>query len=580
MLSLLQHIQQRYRIIHQPKKPVVKYAYNNIYIIGGMTIGGSNKFIKDILQLFPNIRHINTLNELNAYSITSDDILILQHLTHNSLTYAILNKLYATKKPRIIINIHDFIYLTSMPNSVHNAYLYNATIYDSVKELFSNAELVIHPSQFTFTHFSKYFSTHNFVVSPHIDYADLESPLSIPPIYNRTINIGVLHSGTECKGIEYITYLKSVVKRHSNHAINYIIVGVNVDAYNENEFFEYLTRYNIHCVTLLNKWGETYCYTLSKYLKSGRPILYNNIGAVAERIPSKPHYFSVFNREVVFNTADKTVLVTSFKNMIDFVIKMPSSKLPAVDITLSVPPLYVSMCNNKTKPENVKHIVMISSAIVVSETPLSYTKKRSKFTSKERFEQTLKTIHSIRRNIPNVAILLIDPTPISSVWKSRLDTYVDKRIDCSHDNELIGLTNTCLNKGVAECKQLLEGLNHITDYPNAAIIFKLSGRYCLTESFKYTRFSDSKVCFKTVPPDSVFYEKIPACFTFLYSVPTKLIDEYKSALHATVIKGISTLASIETILPYEFDPRTTVYATPLGVSGHIGPSGLFLDNIM
>jgi hypothetical protein len=584
MLSILQHI-QRSKIQYQ-KKPDVTHAYNNVYIVGGMIVGGSNKFIKEILQLFPNVRCINTLTELQAYSITKNDILLIQHLTSMHLTYTLLNNLYATTKPRIIINIHDFCYFTDMKtqkkinNNVHYAYLHNTNIDNSIKKLFSNAELVIHPSQFTFTQYSKYFSTHNFVVSPHIDYTDLDSPLSIPPIRNRTINVGVLHSFTEYKGKEYITHLKSVVKKHANHIINFLIVGVNIEAYGENEFFNHLTRYNIHCLTLLNKWGETYCYTLSKYLKSGLPILYTNIGAVAERMPIKPHYFTAFDREVAFNNTDKICLVSRFKDMIDFVIKTPSSKLPAVDLTLSIPPLYATICNNKTTPEDVKHIVLISSAIVVSDTPLSYTKQRSKFSSKERFEQTLKTIHSVRRHIPNVAILLIDPTPIPPLWKSRLDNYIDKRIDCSQDNELIEFTNTCPNKGVAECKQLLTGLNHIAEYPNASIIFKLSGRYCLTGSFNHARFSDSKVCFKTVPPGSVFYEKVPACYTFLYSVPTALIEEYKNALHATVIKGISSLASIETILPYEFGTHHTVYNTPLGVSAHIGPSGVFLNNIV
>ena len=64
MLSILQHI-QRSRIQYE-KKPDVKHAYNNVYIVGGMIVGGSNKFIKDILQLFPNVRCINTLTELQA----------------------------------------------------------------------------------------------------------------------------------------------------------------------------------------------------------------------------------------------------------------------------------------------------------------------------------------------------------------------------------------------------------------------------------------------------------------------------------------------------------------------------------
>ena len=40
----------------------------------------------------------------------------------------------------------------------------------------------------------------------------------------------------------------------------------------------------IHALLYLNKYGETWCYSLSKAIKTGLPILYNNLGAFKERL--------------------------------------------------------------------------------------------------------------------------------------------------------------------------------------------------------------------------------------------------------------------------------------------------------
>ena len=356
--------------VDTPVLPIQKRTYTNVYIVGGVQGGGSSKFINDMVQIFPNIKRICSETDLVSNHITENDILLVQHIYLNSLTIKMLNILYASVKARIIVNIHDFFYLTDkimdkLTARVHSAYRTPTTIDSDITGLFSNAELIIHPSQFTVTQYSKYFSSHNFVVSPHVDYAIIDSPLSIPPIHNHTINIGVLHEFSEYKGSEYIRFLKTNVSTHGNYTINYLIIGVNITEYKENEFFTYLTKYNIHCLALLNKWGETYCYTLSKYLKSGRPILYNSLGAVAERMPSKPHFFKVFDREVDFDDADQILLETRFKDMLDFVIAAPPSDLPVIDLTLTVPQFYVNLftCSDIQLCESHKHMEAIHSYV-------------------------------------------------------------------------------------------------------------------------------------------------------------------------------------------------------------------------
>jgi len=318
---------------------------SQVYIIGGVDGGGSLKFINEFIQKFPNTKRIiNKIDILNRlYNI--NDIFIVQHLFRD-ITPAMITSIYNKYKLRIIINIHDFIWFGQ--SSPHSGYLApNICIAPDVKEMFSNAELIIHPSQFTFNEYAKYVPSNNFIISPHIDFGVLDSPLSIPPV-SDTINIGCMHEFSECKGGEYILYLQNKFNIYKMKTIKILVVGKNIPIYKENEFFEVIKKHNIHCLLLLNKWGETYCYSLSKYLKSGLPILYNALGAVVERMPNRSYYKSVFDTVVPFDANNKMVLDTKFAEMLDFIIENSTtiSAVPIItDITLRIPPLYDHIFN-------------------------------------------------------------------------------------------------------------------------------------------------------------------------------------------------------------------------------------------
>jgi hypothetical protein len=54
----------------------------------------------------------------------------------------------------------------------------------------------------------------------------------------------------------------------------------------------------------------------------------------------------------------------------------------------------------------MNNLVLITSVVKTPDKPLSYINSRSIYTHEERFEQTKKTIQSIRQKIPNVKIFL------------------------------------------------------------------------------------------------------------------------------------------------------------------------------
>jgi hypothetical protein len=325
---------------------------SNIYIIGGVSGGGSLKFINDLKEHFPKIIHITSNEIIQMMTFSINDILLIQHLIKD-ITPHILSEIKKKYECRIIINIHDFYWINDISSPANGYLLNNLKVSSDIINLFKDAELVIHPSKFTYNEYNKYFPSNNFIISPHIDFQELKSPLRIPFAINRIINIGIMHEFIECKGKEQITYLMNRYSSYNGYKIEFKIVGQNIKFYKENEFFDFLGIYNIHCLTILNIYGETYCYGLSKYLKSGLPILYNNIGAMKERIPIKSHFFKVFEKEKDISI-NNPILEKRFLEMLDFIISNQShSQKNPIDLSMAIPPVYNNLLKN---PENSMYI--------------------------------------------------------------------------------------------------------------------------------------------------------------------------------------------------------------------------------
>ena len=189
-------------------------------------------------------------------------------------------------------------------------------ILKEVKELFSIVDIVIHPTRFTYDEYSKRIDNSNFRIVPHIDNKIVDR-LYIPIVTN-VINIGVLHPQNECKGSEYVNYLMNNYKNYNNKVINYYVVDITIPKYKEEEFNNVLIRYNIHGMLLLNKWGETWSYLLTKSLNSGLSILYNNIGAYKYRIGEKENKFSAGDRD---NTIDINNLRGGYERMLEYLVE-------------------------------------------------------------------------------------------------------------------------------------------------------------------------------------------------------------------------------------------------------------------
>lgn len=270
-----------------------------IYIVDGVKIGGTKKYIDDLVNYY-GIHNIIISNrsELKKYNITKNDIVLVQQLAFTDIRPDDLLEIKQTKNVKMFIVLHDFSWLNKNiyntgNNIQHSCYINTVNeVIPQVHNLFKYVEAIICPSKFIYDEYSKRINNNNFIIVPHTDYKCDMDRIVVPKVSN-SINIGVFHNPSLVKGSEYVEYLMNKYKTFNGLTINYYVVGFTIKTYNEDEYFQLLQNNNIHGLLLLNKYGESWCYLLTKYLFSGLSILYNNIGSFKERIKPSENHFSV-----------------------------------------------------------------------------------------------------------------------------------------------------------------------------------------------------------------------------------------------------------------------------------------------
>ena len=296
-----------------------------VFIIHNNRKGGVDKYVSDIMNVYNNNEYIFIENKEMLYNqnYTEDDKLFIQNLLYCDIKIENILSLYNTFQYKIIIAIHDFIWLCqehhNYTNDIPYAYLNsNISVPNEVKQLLSLAEKVIMNSQFTHDIYSSYFDPSNFTLCYPNDYKVQPGIKNIPEIKNGCINIGIFSPLCKFKGEIYVHYLKD---KFECDTIKFQIVGQNIPYYKEKEFYDYIRKYNINGFLMLNEWGETYGYLLTKIINSGLPLLYNNFGAVKERIDfTQEHYFKAYYNEHINDINDEySVLDSQFNKFVEYI---------------------------------------------------------------------------------------------------------------------------------------------------------------------------------------------------------------------------------------------------------------------
>ena len=304
------------------------------FIISNIEGGGSLKYMNDITKHYnKDVDFIFIRNKgdlLKVSHFIPSDILFVQQLLYTDILPDFLLRIKRIFCVKIIISIHDFCWFIdnddiNNPKKITNinevGYSLNLLrINSSIVTLFEIASLVIHPSNFTKEHYSRFFPINNCILQEHNDIFVDYHVKNIPKITNNVIKICNFQGYSKYKGSEMVDVLFKKYSSYKEYNIEFLIVGKNVPEYTEQNWHIVFRELNPHCLLHLNKYGETYSYALSKSINSGLPILYNDIGSFKERIPKKnEHYKSVISNENEYYNSDK--LFVQFENMLDYIIE-------------------------------------------------------------------------------------------------------------------------------------------------------------------------------------------------------------------------------------------------------------------
>ncbi len=325
----------------------------NYFIVNNNTGGGSYKWQQDI-ETYIHLKRIwnyDKLCWLLKHHDTPDNIvLIINSLLFCSITVKQIVELYNEFKFSIVLPIHDWYWFhntSGHTNKVHSCYLDEGlSLKSDEKALFDIAKKILCPSRFVYDIVNRHYSSSKVIQQNWLDYR-LDSPVNQVKIekYN-TINIGVLSSLSECKGREQVSQL--LKKYNHSEGVKIFIVRQNIEGYADNydSFAAIIKKYNIHGLLYLNKWGETWCYSMTKGLLSGLPILYNNIGSFKERVPKNNDKY-IINNNNESEYYDKQMLVKNVEKFIEYVVNNN---------------IYLNQTKNIEDPEkNVEIIKLISS---------------------------------------------------------------------------------------------------------------------------------------------------------------------------------------------------------------------------
>jgi hypothetical protein len=225
--------------------------------------------------------------------------------------------------------------------------------------------------------------------------------------------------------------------------------------------------------------------------------------------------------------------------------------------------------------------------------------KFSVYSPEERVEQTIKTIESVRQYIPDAFICMTDCSipGVSDEIKSQLVSQVDRFIDLSKDPTVNWIANNITHQDtvknltelvvVGKFFKLAEEKKWFDDYDR---VFKVSGRYWLTDKFDIARYEQKDAIGKYVVskkmlsqfPHSVTLQSLQYMLR-VYSFDAKLLTDFVARLdvmtkHMQDRVNAGGYIDIEHLFCKFLPKDLTLEIARTGVAGYVAPNGTFIEN--
>lgn len=207
-------------------------------------------------------------------------------------------------------------------------------------------------------------------------------------------------------------------------------------------------------------------------------------------------------------------------------------------------------------------VFIVTSVIYFSNQALSYSNVRSIYTPEERSLQTVKTIASIKKRVPQALVVLVEMG-----LKERLPDDLMKIVDhyvYVGNRSLVRLACDGKYKGMGEVAGLIAAKKYFVGLGD--FYFKISGRYFLLDDFNLNNWMTEKIVVLKYK-DSIstrLYGFSDECFNIWYYALWKCIPY--------LLRG----HSIEDVLPRIINKKHINEIELLGVAGFIGPDGQYV----
>jgi hypothetical protein len=243
----------------------------------------------------------------------------------------------------------------------------------------------------------------------------------------------------------------------------------------------------------------------------------------------------------------------------------------------------------------MKNIVLLTSAV--------YT-NYGIYKSAERIQQTLDTAKSAKKYIPGAVIILVDnsKTDVQSDTSAEFEELidlVDYYIDNSDDEDIKYFHNNVANydigKNAMEAIGLMKALTYIAgdedmkkEIADADRVFKLSGRYQVTDKFDIAKFSNDdtkdKFVFKRAQPSWINPQDTGVntlLQTRLWSFTPGLLEETMD-IYKKIIENMIRLFNENKYIDNEhsmskYIPKDRlIELDTVGLVGNIAPNGMMI----
>jgi thymidylate synthase len=162
------------------------------------------------------------------------------------------------------------------------------------------------------------------------------------------------------------------------------------------------------------------------------------------------------------------------------------------------------------------NLVLITSVINTPNTPLSYTNTRSVFSRQDRFEQTKKTIKSVREKLSNSKIIIVECSDFNEEENNYFKENCDYILNLWNKKELHNYIFGP-SKSLGEGTMTIEALKYIEELLEYQYLYKISGRYWLNENFKIENIQNN--IFKRINKNE------NNVFTALYKIDKKTVEK-------------------------------------------------------